>query len=143
MVVKHPRWTLQFGFWWLIVTILTMSLFYFLGMWQLQRYHDKQNWLETQSEIEIEGTFLDNFILFIDNKIMHQKPGYEVFQAFQLRENTRLTSQVVLISRGWIEQPKNAQQHHVRSHLPQIPLPSQDPIQIKAKIINIIPSKTI
>jgi cytochrome oxidase assembly protein ShyY1 len=141
MNINVSRCTIQCNLWWLIVSILAMYLFHSLGMWQLQRYEAKKNWLDQQSEIELKGVLLNNFTLYIDNKIMHQKPGYEVFQAFQLIKKNHLSTEVALISRGWIEQPKNAQQHHDRSYLPQISLSSQEPIQIKTQKIAFIPTK--
>ena len=99
---------IQFNPIWLLISMLAMGVFCSLGMWQIQRYQDKQLWLETQAEQIIEGRFLEDFMLYIDNKIKGSTPGYEVFQAFQLTSKTS-PPQAVLISRGWIAQPKNSQ----------------------------------
>ncbi len=137
MNITCRRWTIQFNFFWLVVSMLAIGLFYALGTWQLQRYQDKQGWIEAQSEIMIEGKFLPNFTLYLDNKIMDNKPGYEVFQAFQLKNNASLP-QTVLISRGWVAQPKNKQDHYDRGHLPQVTLPDSENLEtvpLKAKMI--------
>ena len=119
-----------------------MTLFFYLGCWQLQRYQNKQAWIEAQLEEEVQGTFLVSPLIFVDNKIMNQTPGYEVLQGFQLK-NRSSTQEVVLISRGWVAQPKNAQEHYDRSHLPLVTNPSDPsiPIHLKTKIIKVIEPK--
>lgn len=128
MILRYRSWAIEFYVFWLIASILAMSLFYSLGLWQLQRYQDKQEWLYTQSEWSIEGFFLPNFTVYLDNKILNGVPGYEVFQAFQLhkKNNKKTSPELVLISRGFVAQPKNNQQHYSRSTLPTIHLPSSE-----------------
>lgn len=137
MNITCRRWTIQLNFFWLIVSMLAMGLFYYLGTWQLERYQEKKGWIESQSELTLEGQFLSDFTLYIDNKIRNNIPGYEIFQAFQLKNNTA-PSKLVLISRGWVAQPENAQGHYDRSHLPKITLPdlpNLNPIVLKATLI--------
>ncbi len=135
---------LEFKLAWLLVSMITMGAFFSLGMWQLQRYQDKQLWLETQAEQIIEGLFLEDFILYIDNKIKGSTPGYEVFQAFQLKNKTS-PSQAVLISRGWIAQPKNSQDNYDRKKLPDIPLFNEKTtlhiLHLKTRSIKSLPPK--
>lgn len=132
--------TFRIKYFWLIVSILAIVLFCSLGNWQLKRYHEKQNWLEEQTDVELSGEFLDNFTIYLDNKILNQKPGYEVFQAFKPSNSNIEHNKLVLVSRGWIEQPKDANQHHQRKYLPAISTPS-GPILLKAKKIRRLPSK--
>lgn len=144
MNIIYGSWTIRFSWFWVIASILAITLFCFLGSWQLQRYHDKQAWVETQLEGEAEGIFLESPLIFIDNKIMNQTPGYEVFQGFKLK-NTASPQEIVLVSRGWIAQPQNTQKHYDRSHLPLITTPNLNemttPIHLKTKTIKILPSK--
>ncbi len=136
---------IRFRWPWLIASIFAMSLFCSLGCWQLQRYQDKKTWVQAQIKEEIEGTFLDSPLIFIDNKIMHQTPGYEVIQGFRLN-NTTSPQQVVLISRGWIAQPKNTLGHHDRSHLPVITTPEPNnhtstPVHLHTKLVKVLEPK--
>lgn len=144
MNMTYRAWTIEFSLLWLIASILAMALFFSLGCWQLQRYQDKQAWVEAQLEGTVEGTFLPSPLIYIDNKIMHHAPGYEVLQGFELKNSTS-TQEVVLISRGWVAQPKNAQEHYDRSHLPLITTPNPNhismPLHLKTKIIKIFEPK--
>lgn len=144
MNIIYGSWTIRFNWFWLIASILAIALFFFLGTWQLQRYHDKQAWVETQLEGEAEGTFLASPLIFIDNKIMNHAPGYEVFQGFKLN-NTASPQEVVLVSRGWIAQPKNTQGYDDRSHLPLITSPNPNDmslaVHLKTKTIKVLESK--
>ena len=144
MHITYRHWTVQFGLIWLAISLLAAGLFYHLGSWQLQRYQNKKEWVDGQTELTINGQFLPNFNLFIDNKILHGIPGYEVLQAFQFRQDTQ-PPKIVLISRGWVAQPKNNQQYYTRDVLPKIippqTTPDQPSIQLTAKTINTTPSK--
>lgn len=142
--LTYRHWTINFGIFWLALSLLAIGLFSSLGIWQLQRYEDKQAWLQEQPELDFHGVFLDSFVIYLDNKIMHSTPGYEIFQGFAYHTPSG-QKEIALVSRGWIAQPKNAQNHDDRSVLPEILTPQIDtpltPIHIKTKTIPTTQSK--
>ncbi len=110
-----PRWIPT------IATALMLILLFRLGMWQLDRAHFKealQERLATRSQIattdldsllqlggdiadysvRIQGHYLNEFNLLLDNRVHAETPGYEVLTAFLAQ------GRVVLVNRGWIAQ---------------------------------------
>ncbi|MFT5221168.1 MAG: surfeit locus 1 family protein [Planctomycetota bacterium] len=107
--------------WWsLLLTLVGVTLFVGLGLWQLQRADLKQGIEEkfaarlaedyqrfdvddASADIEykkliIKGRFDNNHHLLIDNKINGGKPGYQVLTPFLLVDSDR----IMLVNRGWV-----------------------------------------
>lgn len=104
-----------------IIFVLCISLFLFLGFWQLDRAKEKENIinlyenrqllpqvkLDFSLQNNIEETFFRNYILkgkymnktfLIDNKIKDKKPGFNVISPFRILN----TNEIILVDRGWI-----------------------------------------
>ncbi len=117
-----------------IVTILTLSLLVNLGFWQLRRAHAKEfllQRLEQRSQLEpigldqllsygedlsdyplhLEGRYLADKTLLLDNRTHNGIAGYDVLTAFVTHD------QIVLVNRGWIARGPS------RDIFPQLPEP--------------------
>ncbi len=99
-----------------------ISLFIFLGLWQIDRADEKKNIVKLNQEREsltpiyikeipredieyldyrnlrLRGKYLEETFL-LDNKINQNKVGLNVISLFQLSD----INQVVLIDRGWVQ----------------------------------------
>ena len=99
-----------------------ISLFIFLGLWQLDRADEKKNIVKLNQEREsltpiyvkeipkkdieyldyrnlrLRGKYLEETFL-LDNKINQKKVGLNIISLFQLSD----TNQIVLIDRGWVQ----------------------------------------
>ena len=104
-----------------IIFISCISLFIFLGMWQLERatekeyimnlYHERQQekaeniFFISKGDIKqkyyknykIKGKYINQNFL-IDNKIKNKTPGFNVITPFKLDSSQEL----ILVDRGWI-----------------------------------------
>ncbi len=121
-----------------------------LGLWQLERADEKRLLLAeidrrqnqapiTLSQLDkieekghyhltISGQLLQQYTLYLDNRIVSGRPGFEVIHP------VRIANRVVLVNRGWIPLPID------RSVLPVLPKLAQ---QIDVKGIVYIPTETI
>lgn len=63
--------------------------------------------------VSAEGRYLADQTIFLDNKVYHQRPGYQVLTPLRLAG----TQTVVLVNRGWIPAPR------LRSETPTISTP--------------------
>jgi surfeit locus 1 family protein len=88
--------------------------FVLLGNWQSRRAEEKRA-LGAQLEknrVALDGTFLPEFTVFLDNKIHNHRVGYEVVTPL------RVDGGNVLVNRGWIEAGRT------RDILPQVRTPA-------------------
>ncbi len=133
-MAKH-RWAFKPPLWTTLITLLGVTLLGSLGVWQLMREQQKialQNQAATASlqapldsqallrqestrdkrylPVKLQGTFLNEFSILLDNKIKNGQVGYHLITPFALSNQEWL-----LIDRGFIPLgPK-------RSQLPAIP----------------------
>jgi surfeit locus 1 family protein len=85
--------------WALALAVASCVAFIALGNWQARRAEEKRA-LGTQLEtnrIALDGTFLPDYTVFLDNKIRNHRAGYEVVTPL------RVDGDQVLVNRGWIE----------------------------------------
>jgi surfeit locus 1 family protein len=124
-----------------------------LGNWQLDRAREKLK-LESRLEelatqppvsvpatqvipdeyrfrnVEVQGRFAEAYTIYLDNRIYHGIPGYQVVVPLQINDSRTY----VLINRGWVARAGE------RLDLPKIPVPQG---QVKISGIAVIPSKKI
>ena len=100
--------------WALALAVASCVAFIALGNWQARRAEEKRALgaqLET-NRIALDGTFLPDYTVFLDNKIRNHRAGYEVVTPL------RVDGDQVLVNRGWIEaRPR-------RDVLPQVRTPA-------------------
>ncbi len=105
-----------------LATLAILPVLVSLGVWQLHRAEEKQLLLdqfESQAhqvpielsritdssellpyqKVVLRGRFLTDRQFYLDNKIFHGRPGYEVITPLRLPDR-----RVVLVNRGWIPQ---------------------------------------
>lgn len=109
----RPSWSM------LSITLLAVTLFASLGLWQFERAEFKQtiqqkyesrlasdyvpfemteNWLESEYQrVRLEGEFDTARTLLLDNQLYKGRVGYHVISPFRLS-----TGDVVLVNRGWV-----------------------------------------
>jgi surfeit locus 1 family protein len=109
--------------WWtLLLTALTMTLFYRLGVWQLHRADYKQEliqqytgragqaplgWSALQAKgtdvlawpVRLQGSFDNKDTVLLDNQFEQGQPGYHILTVF------RVGGGAVLVDRGWLASP--------------------------------------
>lgn len=68
-----------------------------LGNWQLDRAAQKRAAAAAVVRIELHGEFDAAHTAYLDNKLRHGRPGYEIVQPLRLDDGRR-----VLVNRGWI-----------------------------------------
>jgi surfeit locus 1 family protein len=83
-----------------------------LGNWQARRADEKRALGAQVQRIVVHGEFLPEHTLLLDNKVRHQRAGYEVVAPLRLAEGIH-----VLVNRGWIEAPPR------RDQLPEVATP--------------------
>lgn len=111
--------------WWFTLLVLILSgVMIALGFWQLSRFHSKKNLLflsqnsskqpvitlavnnsQEQTEfqpVKVQGNFLGQKTLLLDNRWHQKQFGFEVLTPFQIKD----TDTILLVNRGWI--PKSA-----------------------------------
>ena len=141
-----------------VFTMLFLPVLISLGIWQLNRAEQKQQWLdqlaqgELQAPVTLEqlnqeipgetnnlpavqhrkvaiyGHFLSEPLFFLDNKMRHSRPGFEVIVPFAEAE----TNKTVWLNIGWIAS--------INRTTPQISLP-KGPIKLYARVYR-IPKKS-
>jgi surfeit locus 1 family protein len=67
-----------------------------LGLWQQRRAEEKRALGAQQVRVEARGVFLPEHTILLDNKVRHQRAGYEVVTPLRTGEGP------VLVLRGWI-----------------------------------------
>lgn len=85
--------------WALALAVASCVAFIALGNWQARRAEAKRALgahLEA-NRIALDGTFLPDYTIFLDNKIRNHRAGYEVVTPL------RVDGDQVLVNRGWIE----------------------------------------
>ncbi len=114
---KRYTFSLKIGF--LFVCLFFMVLFIFLGSWQIHRYHYKKDLLNSYHQhhetnpkhfrtavkqvsdfqhINVEGNYLNELTMLIQNRPYKGKIGFEVLTPLQIPGESKL----LLINRGWI-----------------------------------------
>ena len=139
----------------LLATLIVSGVTARLGFWQLGRAQTKESlnaitqtrqleaplrnddwtslkaapesWL--QRSVDVEGQWLPQFTVYLDNRSMKSQTGFYVLTPFQLTQGP-----VLLVQRGWIARDR------ARSDLlPPVPTP-QGTVSLKAKLVS-SPSK--
>jgi len=116
-----------------IVTALLLPVLIALGFWQLSRAEEKQQILEQRRErmqlpeyrletipedlisieyrkLVIKGRYLNQYLIYIDNKVHHGQVGYQVVIPLQLSGR----DEIVLVNRGWLKATES------RDRLPEV-----------------------
>src|SRR5687767_12349003 len=83
-----------------------------LGNWQARRADEKRALGAQVQRIVVHGEFLPEHTRLLDNKVRHQRAGYEVVAPLRLAEGIH-----VLVNRGWVEAPPR------RDQLPEVATP--------------------
>jgi surfeit locus 1 family protein len=68
-----------------------------LGNWQSGRAEQKKAAAASVQQAELRGRFESKFTVYLDNKLRHGKPGYEIVQPL-----LSVGGKAVLVNRGWI-----------------------------------------
>ena len=72
-----------------------------LGQWQEGRAEEKRTAAATVARVSVAGSFVTQHTVFLDNKIRHKQPGYEVVTPLRLEGS----AEHVLVNRGWVAAP--------------------------------------
>ncbi len=114
-----------------LVLLPLFLLFTRLGLWQLQRMHEKQDLLDRFAHpaeldlpqaiadgslfahVRVSGRYNLSWHLLLDNKILDGRVGVQAMTLFQPDDGPP-----ILVNRGWLPLPPD------RSSLPEIPTPS-------------------
>jgi surfeit locus 1 family protein len=102
----HPRG------WALALAAAACAAFIALGQWQARRADEKRALGAQVQRIMVVGEFLPERTVLLDNKVRHQRAGYEVVTPLRLAEGIH-----VLVNRGWIAAPPH------REQLPEVKTP--------------------
>ena len=112
--------------------IFFATVFFALGVWQIERGQNKQQVLDAFNSamkaepsplssnskkwqrVYVSGIFDESRQILIDNTIFRGRVGFKVFTPFVLESS----DQLLLVDRGWIEQEE------FRANLPAIPIKS-------------------
>lgn len=107
--------------WAIIVTLILVSIFSRLGVWQLDRAEEKRTIQQQQQALmkqgnikinkklaldevfeyqkaEVAGKFLTGKVMFLDNKPYNGVHGYHVITPFKINN----TQDYILVNRGWV-----------------------------------------
>lgn len=102
-----------------IVTVIAVSIFTYLAVWQVGRAEERKQHREMVLErlaqpveafssenvnldkdrfkrFSLTGAFLDSHQIFLDNVVKDGKPGYDVITPFKTEK------QLLLVNRGWV-----------------------------------------
>lgn len=115
------KWRMGFS----LLCLFFFIVFILLGTWQLKRYDYKKNLLKTYHDrvslppknflefiqtkndiqfqsVSVEGSFLNELTLLIQNQMHNNQEGYEVLTPLKIKNEHRL----LLVDRGWVKKPK-------------------------------------
>jgi cytochrome oxidase assembly protein ShyY1 len=116
-----------------VVVLVTTALLLALGFWQIRRGHEKRDLRQryaavlaapatafnpvqaatgTVLHVHTRGYYDARRQVLLDNRISHERPGYEVWTPLRLQGGT-----LVMVDRGWIPRVAEGQP------LPQLPAP--------------------
>lgn len=112
-------WSFRTRWWMLLLTLALSALMSGLGVWQLQRGHDKQALLDryaraagqapqplaaqgpaaadTLSRVQVRGHYEPERQLLLDNQGLDGRPGYHVWSALRADDGA-----LIVVDRGWI-----------------------------------------
>ena len=118
--MKKFRFKFKLGFF--LLCLFFTVLFGFLGVWQLHRYHFKKELLVSYQQrahaapkpfsaatqqafqnVSINGRYLNQFTVLMQNQFYHDRLGFEVFTPLQIPGQNKL----LLVDRGWVAAGKN------------------------------------
>jgi surfeit locus 1 family protein len=85
-----------------------------LGNWQSGRADQKRAAAARLERVAVEGEFVPNYTVYLDNKTRRGRPGYEIVTPLRLRGSTSH----VLVNRGWVAAGAT------RDALPEVPTPA-------------------
>src|SRR6185503_8045149 len=87
--------------WALALAAAGCAAFVALGNWQSGRAQEKRDLGAAldKRRVVLNGTFLPEYTVFLDNKVRQHRAGYEVVTPL------RVDGASVLVNRGWIEAP--------------------------------------
>ena len=133
-----------------IIVIIGVTILVNLGMWQVDRADEKEQLInemdsrKTQEPISleeldlkddkafyhlnIEGQLLQEYTLYLDNRIVSGRPGFEVIHPVKIGQR------VVLVNRGWIPMPQS------RAELPRLP---EQPTDFSSAGVVYIPTEAL
>lgn len=82
-------------------TVAVMMITVYLGLWQLSRYQEKMILQQAPNPMtEIQGYFVEDHSLLLDNQLYKGQVGYEVYSLFKPTNN----EPYILVNRGWIKE---------------------------------------
>ncbi|EKD72598.1 MAG: hypothetical protein ACD_45C00630G0004 [uncultured bacterium] len=106
-----------------VLCFMLFSLCLALGVWQLHRYANKKTLLATYharlhgaplafaklthahdlqfQSVFVEGQYLNQFTMFVQNRFYHDALGYEVLTPLHILRDKKL----LLVDRGWVPKP--------------------------------------
>jgi surfeit locus 1 family protein len=105
--------------WVLILAAAGCAAFVALGQWQAGRAEEKRAAAAAVERASLEGRFIPDHAVFLDNKVHRGRAGYEVVMPLRLADGTH-----VLVDRGWIAALPS------RDVLPQVRTPA-GPVHIE------------
>jgi len=109
-----PQYAFRARWWSLALAAAGCAAFISLGNWQARRADEKRAAAAAVERASLEGRFVPERTVFLDNKVRHGRPGYEVITPLK-------TSGVhVLVNRGWVPAPPT------RDKLPDVKTPDGD-----------------
>lgn len=131
MDLYFRNWCFSPGLMTSLLAIGFFGLFIFLGCWQLDRAEQKRDlFVEFENRqltevmdlnqidnvtsgldnllwqpVRVNGRFLEDFQILLDNQVQNTKAGYYIYTPFQLLDSERF----VLVNRGWLPVGPNRQ----------------------------------
>jgi surfeit locus 1 family protein len=122
-----------------LLVLLLLPLLIRLGFWQLARADEKRQIIATQNaklamppmlinnkmtktqhlefrRLQVQGSFLTKYQIFIDNKVHDEQTGYDVVTPLRINNS----DQYVLVNRGWVPSTGS------RAVLPTVDTPAQE-----------------
>lgn len=99
-----------------------------LGHWQSGRAAEKRAAAATVERLSVAGSFVAQHTLFLDNKVRHRQPGYEVVTPLRLEGS----AEHLLVNRGWVAAPRT------RDELPDIRTP-QGTVRVEGVALERLP----
>lgn len=105
-------------FWFIMSLIITLTTC--LGLWQLDRMHQKASTLNTTKALtshQVSG-HLRPPLIYLDNITHNGRAGYEIIAQFKPTQAASDLPSLILVNLGWVAAP------HLRSQLPEVTLNS-------------------